>query len=193
MFEVLFQNVKDKISLTYDEEELAKTLFIPKKLKKKQYLLQQDDVCKYLTIVEKGVLRSYTVDDAGTEHILQLALEGHWVTDMYSFLSQEPAIYNIDAVEDSELLLITNRSLDELYEKIPKFERFFRLLGQKNILSLQRRLTGSLSFTAEDKYLQLTKNFPDLLNRVPQHMIASYLGITRETLSRIKKNLLKDH
>ncbi|MBC7744787.1 MAG: Crp/Fnr family transcriptional regulator [Flavobacterium sp.] len=193
MFEVLFQNVKDKISLTSDEEELAKTLFIPKKLKKKQYLLQQDDVCKYLTIVEKGVLRSYTVDDAGTEHILQLALEGHWVTDMYSFLSQEPAIYNIDAVEDSELLLITNRSLDELYEKIPKFERFFRLLGQKNILSLQRRLTGSLSFTAEDKYLQLTKNFPDLLNRVPQHMIASYLGITRETLSRIKKNLLKDH
>ena len=108
---------------------------------------------------------------------------------MYSFLSQEPSTYNIDVIEDSEVLLISYKAIEELYERVPKFERYFRILGQNNILSLHRRLTGSLSYTAEDKYLQLLTNFPNIINRVPQHMIASYLGITRETLSRIRKQL----
>lgn len=190
MFETLFNKVGEKVSLTQEEKEITKTLFIPKKLRKKQYLLQQDEICKNIAFIEKGVLRSYTLNDAGVEQILQLALEGHWITDMYSFLSQEPAGYHIDAVEDSELLLISHKALEELYVSVPKFERYFRILGQNNILSLQRRLTGSLSYTAEDKYLQLLSYFPDVISRVPQHMIASFLGITRETLSRIRKQLL---
>lgn len=190
MFEVLFKEVAKRITLTGEEEEICKTLFVPKKLRKRQYLLQQDDVCKNLAFVEKGVLRSYTLDEAGNEHILQFALEGYWISDMYSFLSQEPSTYNIDAVEDAELLLISHKDIELLYGRVPKFERYFRILGQNNILTLHRRLTGSLSFTAEEKYLQLLANFPTIVNRVPQHMIASYLGITRETLSRIRKQLV---
>lgn len=190
MFEILLKKVAEKVSLSPEEEEITKTLFVPKKLRKKQYILQQDDICKHLAFVEKGVLRSYTIDEAGVEHILQFALEGYWITDMYSFLAQEPAGYNIDAVEDAELLLISHKAIEELYERVPKFERYFRILGQNNILSLHRRLLGSLSYTAEEKYLQLLQNFPDIVSRVPQHMIASFLGITRETLSRIRKQLL---
>lgn len=190
MFEILFKKVAEKVTLTEEEKEITKTLFVPKKLRKKQYLLQQEDICKNLAFVEKGLLKSYTIDEAGAEHILQFALEGYWITDMYSFLSQEPSGYNIDAVEDSELLLISHKAMDELYERVPKFERYFRILGQNNILSLHRRLTGSLSFTAEEKYLQLLEYFPDVISRVPQHMIASFLGITRETLSRIRSQLL---
>lgn len=190
MFEVLFREIGRKIQLTDEEQEICKTLFVPKKLRKKQYLLQQDDVCKNLAFVEKGVLRSYTLDEAGNEHILQFALEGYWISDMYSFLSQEPSTYNIDAIEDAELLLISYKDIEALYERVPKFERYFRILGQNNILTLHRRLMGSLSFTAEEKYLQLLSTFPTVVNRVPQHMIASYLGITRETLSRIRKQLV---
>ncbi|HEY1024014.1 MAG TPA: Crp/Fnr family transcriptional regulator [Sphingobacteriaceae bacterium] len=190
MFEVLFKEVTKRIQLTTEEEEICKTLFVPKKLRKKQYLLQQDDICKNLTFIEKGVLRLYSLDEAGNEHILQFGLEGYWIADMYSFISQEPSTYNIDAVEDAELLLISHKDIELLYERVPKFERYFRILGQNNILTLHRRLTGSLSYTAEEKYLQLLANFPTIVNRVPQHMIASYLGITRETLSRIRKQLV---
>lgn len=189
MFEILFTKVAEKVSLTEEEKEITKTLFVPKKLRKKQYLLQQDDVCKNLAFVEKGLLKSYNVDEAGVEHILQFALEGYWITDMYSFLSQEPSGYNIDAVEDAELLLISHKSMEELYERVPKFERYFRILGQNNILSLHRRLTGTLTYNAEERYLQLIEYFPDVISRVPQHMIASYLGITRETLSRTRSQL----
>ncbi|MGV8879258.1 MAG: Crp/Fnr family transcriptional regulator [Sphingobacteriaceae bacterium] len=140
MYEILLEKVAEKVSLTTAEEEITRTLFIPKKIRKKQYLLQQEDICKNLAFIEKGVLRSYTINETGTEQILQLALEGHWITDMYSFISQEPAGYNIDAVEDSELLLISHQAIEELYERIPKFERYFRILGQNNILALQKRL-----------------------------------------------------
>lgn len=144
-----------------------------------------------MAFIEKGVLISYTINETGTEQILQLALEGHWITDMYSFISQEPAGYNIDAVEDSELLLISHKAIEELYERVPKSERHCRILGQNNVLALQRRLTGSLSYTAEERYLHLLSYFPDVIYRVPEHMIASFLGINTETLSRIRKQLLK--
>ncbi len=189
MYELLFQKVTEKIQLTEEEKEICKTLFIPKKLRKKQYLLQQDDVCKYTAFVEKGVLKSYTVDDKGVEHIIQFAPEGWWIADLYSFLTGEPSTYNIDALEDSELLLISKTSQETLLQKVPKFERYFRILTQNSLIAMQRRLVGSLSQTAEEKYIKLTNNYPDIVQRVPQHMIASYLGITPETLSRIRKQI----
>lgn len=190
MFKILFQEIESKISLTYEEEKICRGLFIPKKVRKRQYILQQGDLCKNLAFVEKGALRSYTVDEKGNEHILQFALEGWWISDIYSFLTQEPSDYNIDAIEDSELLLITNPGLEELYERVPKFERYFRLLTQSNMVAMQKRLTGSLSKTAEEKYLNMLAAYPNIVSRVPQHMIASYLGITPETLSRIRKRLV---
>ena len=187
MFGVLFKAINEKVNLTEDEQETCKAFFTPKKLRKKQYLLQQDDVCKYTAFVEKGVLRSYTLDEKGYEHIVQFALEGWWVSDIYSFLTAEPSIYNIDALEDSEVFLLTRSSNEAMLEKVPKMERYFRILSQNSLIAMQRRLVGSLSQSAEEKYSRLVSTYPDIIQRVPQHMIASYLGITPETLSRIRK------
>lgn len=189
MFELLSQSIKERVSITEEEFSFAKTLFIPKKLRKKQYLLQDGDVCKYTAFVEKGMLRTFTVDEKGNEPILQFSMEGWWVADLYSFLTNEPSPYNIEALEDCELLLITQPSWDILLEKIPALERYFRILIQNNLIATQRRLIGAMSETAEEKYLKLINNFPGCIQRVPQHMIASYLGITRETLSRIRSQM----
>ncbi len=189
MFDLLFKKVQEKISLHEKDKEVCRQLFAPKKLRKKQYLLQQEDVCRYLAFVEKGVLRAYTVDERGAEHIIQFALEGWWIADSYSFFTGEPSTYNIDALEDAELLLITNPSLEVLYQKVPAFERYFRILSQNNMIALQRRLMGSLSLSAKEKYKTLIHTYPDIVQRVPQHMIASYLGITPETLSRTRRQI----
>jgi CRP-like cAMP-binding protein len=187
MYELLFQKLREKILLTEEEEQLCKSFFIPKKLRKKQYLLQEGDVCRYIAFTEKGMLRSYTVDEKGNEHIMQFAFEGWWISDQFSFLTGEPSVYNIDALEDSELLLLTRPAEEQLLEKIPRFERYFRLLIQNNLIATQRRLVSSLSHSAEEKYNQLIEVCPTIPQRVPQHMMASFLGITPETLSRIRK------
>ena len=189
MFELLQKSVNEKVSLTVEEFNFCKTLFIPKKLRKKQYLLQEGDVCRYTSFVEKGMLRMFTVDEKGNEPILQFSSEGWWVADLYSFLTDEPSNYNIEALEECELLLITKESWDILLEKIPAFERYFRILIQNSLIATQRRLMSSISETAEEKYIKLTNNFPGCIQRVPQHMIASYLGITRETLSRVRSQM----
>lgn len=186
MFELLLQSIKERVVITDEEFEFCKTLFIPKKLRKRQYLLQEGDVNKYTSFVEKGMLRTYTVDEKGNEPILQFSFEGWWVADLYSFLTDEPSNYNIEALEDCELLLITKVSWDEMLDKIPALERYFRILIQNSLIATQRRLMGSISETAQEKYSKLINNFPGCLHRVPQHMIASYLGITPETLSRIR-------
>jgi CRP-like cAMP-binding protein len=186
MFELLFEKVSENIVITEDEFAFCKTLFLPKKLRKRQFLLQEGDVNKYTAFVEKGILRTYTVDDKGAEHILQFALEGWWLADLYSFENNEPSAFNIEALENCELLLITNPSWETLLQKIPAFERYFRILVQNNLVATQRRLIGALSESAEEQYVKLLNTYPDCVQRVPQHMIASYLGITRETLSRIR-------
>lgn len=189
MFEVLRTKVDETIQVSDEEFELAKTLFIPKKLRRKRFLLQEGDPCKYTIFVEKGLLRSFTIDEKGNEHILQFALEGWWTADLFSFLTSEPSDFNIEALEDSELLLITKPSWDKLLNEIPAFERYFRILIQNNLIATQRRLMRTFSETAEEKYQNLLIDFPDIIQRVPQHMIASYIGITRETLSRIRSQL----
>ena len=189
MFELLSQSIKERVLITDDEFNFAKTLFLPKKLRKKQYLLQEGDVCKYTAFVEKGMLRTFTVDEKGNEPILQFSMEGWWVADLYSFFTGEPSPYNIEALEDCEILLITQPSWEILLKKIPALERYFRILIQNNLIATQRRLIGAMSETAEEKYTKLINNFPGCIQRVPQHMIASYLGITRETLSRIRSQM----
>ncbi len=189
MFEFLHSKITETIEISDQEFEFAKTLFIPKKLRKKRFLFGEGDVCKYTVFVEKGLLRSFTVDDKGGEHILQFSLAGWWSADLYSFLTGEPSPYYVEAVEDSELLLITKPSWDLLLKEVPAFERYFMILIQNNLIATQRRLIGSFSETAEEKYNRLLKEFPDIVQRVPQHMIASYIGITRETLSRIRSQI----
>ncbi|MEO2062286.1 MAG: Crp/Fnr family transcriptional regulator [Christiangramia sp.] len=189
MFEVLRNKLNETISLSSEEFEYAKTLFIPKKLRKKRFLLEDGDSCVYTSFVEKGLLRSFTIDDKGNEHILQFSMQGWWAADLYSFFTGETSDYNIEAMEDSELLLITKDSWDLLLKEIPAFERYFRILIQNNLIATQRRLMDTMSTTAEERYLKLLHDFPDISQRVPQHMIASYIGVTRETLSRLRSQL----
>lgn len=127
MFQTLFKSLQEKVILTNEDLELSKTFFIPKKLRKKQSLLQEGDICKYNAFVEKGILRSYTVDEKGNEHIVQFALEGWWISDLSSFLTGGLSTYTIEALEDSELLLLTSSAREALMDKIPMFERYQRI------------------------------------------------------------------
>ena len=137
-------------------------------------------------------MRSYKIDDKGHEHITQFAFEGWWISDQLSFLTGQPSEYDIDALEDSELLLLTKQAEEEMLEKIPKFERYFRILLQNSLIATQKRLVSSLSQTAEERYNELVAACPTTLpQRIPQHMLASFLGITPETLSRIRKQKSK--
>lgn len=189
MYEIFFQKFNEKVTLTATEEEIIKRYLTPKKIRKKQYLLQEGDVCKHAAFVEKGALRSYSVDENGVEHIIQFAIEGWTISDMYSYLTGEPAVYNIDALEDSELLLISKQAADELLHILPKYETYTRLNITGAYLSMQKRLTAVASHSLEERYLDFIKKYPDIVQRVPQHMIASYLGLTPETLSRVRRRM----
>jgi CRP-like cAMP-binding protein len=189
MFENLLKSINEKISLSVEDAELLTSLFIPKKIRKRQYVLNAGDVCQYITYVDKGLLRSFTVDDQGSEYVVQFAIEGWWISDVESFLMESNSLYNIEALEDSELLHLTKRSMDELLEKVPAMERFFRILMQNNIISLQRRVIAYMSLSAEEKYLKLLEIAPDIMTRASQQHIASYLSITPETLSRVRKKV----
>ena len=191
MFEQLFKSIREKVAFTLTEMELCKTFFIPKKLRKKQSLLQEGDVCIYNAFVEKGILRSFSIDEKGNEHIVQFAIEGWWITDLASFLTNSNSIYTIEALEDSELLLLTTEARDALMNQIPMFERYQRVLLQNAYIANQARINSALTETAEDKYLNLGKAYPGIVKRVPQHMLASYLGLTPETLSRVRKQISK--
>lgn len=193
MFNELFQQLEEKIELIEKDKICIPGFFEPKKLRKRQFLLQEGDYCKNLTFVSKGALKSYTIDDKGQEHISLLAWEGWWVSDFKSFICDEKAILSIDAIEDSEVLLLSRSNYEKLLIEIPAMERYFRILYQNSLITKDRRLISSNTYTAEEKYLQLIKIYPFISQRIPQNLIASYLGLTPETISRIKKNLFKDN
>jgi CRP-like cAMP-binding protein len=189
MHERLVENIRKKVPLTDEEFEKIKPFFIPKKIRKRQFVLNAGDVCLYTSFVEKGLLLVYSVDDKGHEHAVQFAPEDWWTSDMCSFLSGDPAIYNIEALEDSELLQLTKKNMDDMLEQHPKMERYFRLLMQNSLIVMQRRIVGALSLSAEEKYKRMMELYPHILQRAPQQHIASFLGITPETLSRVRKQV----
>ncbi|MBC6491294.1 Crp/Fnr family transcriptional regulator [Flavihumibacter stibioxidans] len=189
MYEEYFRSFNKKVPLTQEEEALIKTYLTPKKLRKKQYLLQEGDVCKSFAFIEKGALKSYSVDDAGNEYIIQFGIEGWFISDLYSFITGEPATYNIDAIEDSELVLISKSANEELLRILPKYETFTRLNITGAYLAMQKRLTSIISSPLEERYENFITLYPDIVQRVPQHMIASYMGLTPETLSRIRRRI----
>lgn len=184
-------NHYSKFPLTSEEESLIIAAYQPKKIRKKQYFLQEGDVCKYTGFITKGAMRQYSIDDKGGEHIVHLYIENYWANDRESFTMLTPSKYNIDAWEDTELLLITRADMLALMEKIPALIEMVRLMDEKNAIANQRRLSSTISNSAEKRYEEFTENHPQFIQRFPQHIIASYLGITKETLSRIRKQALK--
>ncbi|RYZ22487.1 MAG: Crp/Fnr family transcriptional regulator [Chitinophagaceae bacterium] len=187
MFERILANVARRVELTPEEQQYFTSLLQVKKLRRKQFLLQEGDVARSEYFVNKGCLRAYVTDDRGAEHVLQFAIEDWWIGDMHSFITQTTARISVDALEDSEVFAISRAGWDELMERVPKFERFFRILLQGAFITLQNRVTAALSATAEQRYAEFQERYPQFEQRVAQHQVASYLGITPESLSRIRK------
>jgi CRP-like cAMP-binding protein len=167
---------------------LIENAFILKKIKKKQYFLQEGEICDHIGFVVKGAFRQFFVDGKGGENVIYLFIENYWISDIESVTKQTPTKYNIQAWEDSELLVIKRADLLELMKKIPAFIEMFRLLHEMICISNQRRLSSAISKNADKQYEELSKNYPKFIERFPQHIIASFLGITKETLSRVRKN-----
>ena len=163
----------------------------PMSLSRKEIYLYAGEVCKNSAFVIDGALKSFTGDAEGKEHILSFAMRDWWIADMYSYISRKPAILTIEAIADSEILLLSRENQQSLFEKVPKFERFFRILTENSLVANQQRLIDNLSSTAADRYLHFIKKYPLVPSCVPQHNIASYLGITPEFLSKIRRRLAK--
>lgn len=191
MFESLAVYLKKEAGLSDEELELVQQVTIEKKLRKRQYLLQEGDVSNYNCFVVKGCLRLYRIGKDGAEHILRFAIENLWISDCESYNSGLPAKGNIDALEDSELLLIRKRDFDALTYTIPKLQLFRERLDAISYDHSQNRILSNISETAEEKYINFIQLYPEIYNRVPLHMIASFLGVSRETLSRVRHQYSK--
>lgn len=189
MYERILQNVSRFIQLTEEEQQYFVSILKVKKLRKRQYLLQEGTVSNNQYFVNSGCLRLINIDQKGAEHVVQFAIEDWWINDMYSFLTQQPARYTIDALEETEVIYIEQKKWETLFERVPKFERFFRMLLQNAFIVNQERIIAAMSSTAEERYLHFLQRYPQFEQRIPQHQIASFLGITPESLSRIRKQL----
>jgi CRP-like cAMP-binding protein len=187
MFEFLASYLKEKGGLTPEELKLVEQATVPRKLRKHQYFLQEGDTSYYSSFVAKGCLRLYQIGKDGSEHILRFAIENWWISDYESYNSGQPSKYNIDALEDSELLMIEKTKFDELVKMIPRLQVLKEALDARNYEVNQSRILSNISESAEQKYDRFINSYPQIYNRVPLHMVASFLGVTRETLSRIRQ------
>lgn len=187
----LFDYFQKMIPLNNEEKQLVTDLFKPRLYRKRQYVLQEGDVCNQFNFIVRGCLRMYKVDAKGNTHILQFAAENWWLSDIGSFHELQPSELNIDALEDTMVLQISHANLLLLYTKAPKFDRIFRVLIENSFVSLQKRLLQNISSTAEERYVAFQDNYTHLTNRLPQTQIASFLGITPEFLSRLRNKQTK--
>jgi CRP-like cAMP-binding protein len=187
MLEVLYKYFEQSFPLTEKGKVLIQSLVHPRKLKKGEFLVRAGEVCRYGAFVTKGFLRSYVIDGKGKEHIIQFAPENWWISDKAGMSEGVPSTFFIDAVEDSEVLLIELAGHMTLLEKLPGFAESFRAGMQRRAIAKDHRIISSLTSTAEQRYSDFLETYPGIAQRVPQHMLASYLGITPETVSRIRK------
>lgn len=179
------------IPLNSEEKNLVIAKFHPRLYRKKQYVLQEGDVCTQFNFVLRGCLRMYKIDDQGAVHILQFASENNWINDLGSFHRIKPSTLNIDALEDTVVLQISHTELISLYKAAPKFDRIFRVLIENGFIRLQDRLLQNISSTAEERYQIFLELYPHLINRLSQVQIASFIGITPEFLSKLRGKLTR--
>lgn len=188
--DILLENIAKHVTLTKEEEKIILDSFESHRYSAKDKLLQQGEVCHNSTFVVSGILRNYFVDDQIVEHTVNFASNGWWIADMYSFLSQKPGNSYIEVVEDAMILTMTRTQQLALFDRVPKMERYFRILIERSLIANQQRLMDNLSLTAEERYERFCERYPDIKNCLPQKQIASYLGITPEFFSKLKKRIL---
>lgn len=191
MFEAFERYLKEKADLDAEEINAFKAVSIEKKVRKRQYLLQEGDVCHYNCFIAKGCLRMYTIGGDGIEHILRFAVENWWISDRESYNNDNPSKCNIDALENCEVILIDKPNFLHLLATIPKFKTFTDGLLARSYDAIQNRVISAISYSAEERYQNFITRFPDIFYRVPLHMIASYLGVSRETLSRVRSQFIQ--
>lgn len=191
MFEQINKNVCKNGDFTQSEIDYFNSILQHKTIPKKTLLLQDGEICNFEAYILKGCIRKYYINEHGHEVILQFAIEDWWVSDIASFHEKKPSKLFIETLEECELLLLTPETKEQLVTKVPKFERIFRLLVQRNLSSMQNRLIDTIAKTAQEKYLEFLKLYPTIPQRVAQHYIASYLGMTAEFLSKIRTKLAK--
>lgn len=179
------------IQLTEEEENYFVSLLRVLKVKKKQFIVQPEFICKYRNYVVKGAMRAYLVNNKAQEHTIAFAIEDWWISDYYSYINQVPASLFVEALEDTTLIQIDYNSEQLLMETVPKFERFFRIITQRSFAFLQKRMLSNLSKTAEERYNEFMEKYPSIANRVPQYALASYLGFSTEFLSKIRNKRTK--
>ncbi len=187
LHQLILKHVLKRISLSEEEQAHFCSLLTVRKLLPRQYLLQQGEVCKYESYVCSGFLRSFYIDDAGNDHTLHFAMEDWWISDSASFIPQVPSRINIVAQEASVVLQIDRAGLEQLFNDIPAFERFWRVLNQQALISQDQRILNAISMTGAERYEALITKYPMLEQRLPQKHIASFLGITPVFLSQIRK------
>ena len=183
--------LETKIDLSDQVLAFIRMRSIVKKVAKRRFLLQEGDMSRYHIFVSVGILRMYRVDDRGLEHILKFSAENSWMGDRESMFGGSPSNYSIDAIEDSEVVLISKENFTELMELSADFAFFANDLFQRSFIDSQNRILSNISLSSEEKYLDFLQRYPELHSRIPQHMIASFLGLTAETLSRIKTSYPK--
>ena len=188
----LIRNISTIIQLDSDELEWFTSILETKSYNKKDFVLRSGDICQYQTYVIKGCLKIFYTDNTGAEHVVKFAIEDWWAFDLQSFVTQTPAFYSIQALEETETLRISIANYNRLYEKIPKFEKFNRVMFQNSYILLQNRLTQNLFETADEKYRHFSEKYPGLELRIPQKEIAAYLGITPEFLSMLRKKRMQE-
>ena len=186
MYDRILSNLNRHVQLSEKEKELFTSSIKVRQLRKRQYFLQPGDVMRFEVFVTEGCLRQYYVDEKGQEHSMMFAFEDWWTGDMYSFLSGKPSKYHLEAIEDTTLLLIERNQLEQLYDQIPQLNRFYRILLQNAYVVMSERINQSLSMTAEERYHAFLQRYPHFEQRLSLKHIASYLGITPESLSRIR-------
>jgi CRP-like cAMP-binding protein len=188
MFDVIYQNVTKHITLTENEALRFYTFLKPKSVKRKQIILKAGDICHDSIFVSQGCLKGYNIDEEGQQHVLQFAPANWWIADMYSLISQRTGHLNIDALEDSELLFLSRKDQERLFFELPQFERFFRLITEKSLVSYRQRVIDTMSLTAQERYQNFCTVYPTLIHNIPQKYIASYIGVTQEFLSKMKNH-----
>lgn len=187
----LIDYFENYLPLDEREKSIVEDIFKERRIKRRQFILQDGDVCKHNTFVVEGCFRMYMVDDKGKEHNLQFAIENWWIGDIGSFHSEEPSKLYIEALENSVILQIKKEDQLKLFVDYPIFNRIFRVFTENALVSTQRRILQNISSTAEERYLDFVKRYPHFFNRISNIQIASYLGVTPEFLSTIRKKIAK--